>query len=144
MVQLPTPHLIDGTESELPTFVSPVLKQFFGLSQKHSWWTVWISYPIISESCWISFLASRSLCLLLSVCVQLLPSFSSPLSHMAEEVVQLVHHPGLALPPGHPCDWSNGFNTRTLWTSEELHMLLAAIGSTTTNISFRPALMAND
>jgi hypothetical protein len=35
-----------------------------------------------------------------------------------------VHCPGSILPPVCPCDWSNGFNTRTRWTSEELHRAL--------------------
>jgi hypothetical protein len=39
-------------------------------------------------------------------------------------VVWLVHRPGSALPPVHPCDRSNGSNTKTYWTSEELHRAL--------------------
>jgi hypothetical protein len=47
------------------------------------------------------------------------PKLLSSLSH--EKVVRLVHRPGSALPPVHPCDWSNGSDNKTHWTSEELH-----------------------
>ncbi len=50
------------------------------------------------------------------------PKLLSSLSH--EEVVWLVHHPGSALPPVHPCYRSNGSNTKTHWTSEDLHRAL--------------------
>ncbi len=39
-------------------------------------------------------------------------------------MVWLVHRPGSALPPVCPCGWSNGSNTKTHWTSEELHRAL--------------------
>jgi hypothetical protein len=51
------------------------------------------------------------------------PKLLFSLSH--EEVVWLVHCPGSALPPVCPCDWSNGSNTKTHWTSEELHCALS-------------------
>jgi hypothetical protein len=50
------------------------------------------------------------------------PKLLSSLSH--EEVVWLVHCPGSALPPVCPCDRSNGSDTITHWTSEELHRAL--------------------
>ncbi len=35
-----------------------------------------------------------------------------------------MHRPGSALSPVRPCDWSNGSDTKTHWTSEELHCAL--------------------
>ena len=50
------------------------------------------------------------------------PKLLSPLSH--DEVIRLVHRPGSLPPPVRPCDWSNGSNTKTHWTSKELHRAL--------------------
>jgi hypothetical protein len=41
-----------------------------------------------------------------------------------DEVVRLVHCPGSLPPPIHPCDRSNRSDTKTYWTSEELHCAL--------------------
>jgi hypothetical protein len=46
------------------------------------------------------------------------------LSLSREDVVQLVHCPGSVPPPVRPCDCSNGSDTKTYWTSEELHRAL--------------------
>ncbi len=51
-----------------------------------------------------------------------------------------MHCPGSILPPVCPYDRSNGSNIKTHWALEEL---LAAVVSTTTNISYRSPLMAN-
>jgi hypothetical protein len=50
------------------------------------------------------------------------PNLLSSLS--PDKVVCLVHHPGSLPPPVHPCDRSNGSNTKTHWTLEELHRAL--------------------
>ncbi len=50
------------------------------------------------------------------------PRLLSSLSQ--EDVVRLVHRPGSAPPPVCPCDRSNGSDTKTHWTSEELHCAL--------------------
>jgi hypothetical protein len=50
------------------------------------------------------------------------PKLLSSLS--PEEVVRLVHRPGFSPPPVRPCDRSNGSDTKTHWTSEELHRAL--------------------
>ena len=50
------------------------------------------------------------------------PRLLSSLSQ--EDVVRLVHRPGSVPPPVRPCDCSNGSNTKTHWTSEELHPAL--------------------
>jgi hypothetical protein len=50
------------------------------------------------------------------------PKLLSSLS--PNEVVHLVHRPGSLPPLVRPCDWSNGLNTKTHWTSEELHRAL--------------------
>ncbi len=39
-------------------------------------------------------------------------------------MVRLVHRPGSSPPPVRPCDRSNGSDTKTHWTSEELHRAL--------------------
>jgi hypothetical protein len=41
-----------------------------------------------------------------------------------DEVVRLVHRPGSSPPPVRPCNRSNGSDTKTHWTSEELHRAL--------------------
>ena len=50
------------------------------------------------------------------------PRLLSTLSQ--EDVVKLIHRPGSNLPPVRPCDRSNGSDTKTHWTSEELHRAL--------------------
>ena len=50
------------------------------------------------------------------------PRLLSSLSQ--EDVVRLVHRPGSVPPPVRPCDRSNGSDTKTHWTSEELHRAL--------------------
>ncbi len=50
------------------------------------------------------------------------PKLISSLSH--DEVVQLVHRHGSILPPICLCDLSNSSDTKTHWTSEELHPAL--------------------
>ena len=50
------------------------------------------------------------------------PKLLSSLS--PDEVVQLVHCPGSLPPPVRPCNRSNGSDTKTHWTSEELHLAL--------------------
>ncbi len=47
------------------------------------------------------------------------PKLFSSLS--PNKVVRLVHRPGLSPPPVHPCDQSNGVDTKTHWTLEERH-----------------------
>ena len=46
------------------------------------------------------------------------------LSLSPDEVVHLVHRPGSLPPPVCPCNWSNGSDTKTHWTLEELHRAL--------------------
>ncbi len=50
------------------------------------------------------------------------PTLLSTLSW--DDITRLIHHEGSSFPPVHPCDWANGFNTKTHWTSEELHCAL--------------------
>ncbi len=50
------------------------------------------------------------------------PKLLSSLS--PDEVVCLVHRPGSLPLPVRPCNWSNGSNTKTHWTLEELHRAL--------------------
>ncbi len=50
------------------------------------------------------------------------PKLLSSLSR--DEVVRLVHCPGSLPPPVRPCNRSNGSDTKTHWTSEELHHAL--------------------
>ncbi len=50
------------------------------------------------------------------------PSFLASLSH--DDVVRLVHHPGSTPLPVHLCDCSNGSNTKTHWTLEDVHWAL--------------------
>jgi hypothetical protein len=117
-----SPPPIDDTESELPTFASLVPKQVcraksttflvddLALISKH--------LQVLSD--WLSGLtASPPPSLGLDLVA---PKLLSSLSH--DEVVWLIHHLGSALPPVCPCDWSNGSDTKTHWTSEELHRAL--------------------
>ncbi len=46
------------------------------------------------------------------------------LSLSPDKVVCLVHRPGSLPPPVRPCDRSNGSDTKTHWTLEELHRAL--------------------
>ncbi len=39
----------------------------------------------------------------------------------ADEVARLMHRPGSSPPPICPCDHSNSSDTKTCWSSEELH-----------------------
>ena len=41
-----------------------------------------------------------------------------------DDITRLVHHEGSSLPPVRPCDRANGSDTKTHWTSEELHRAL--------------------
>jgi hypothetical protein len=41
-----------------------------------------------------------------------------------DDIAQLVHCKGSFFPPVCPCDWANGSNTKTHWTSKELHQAL--------------------
>jgi hypothetical protein len=50
------------------------------------------------------------------------PRLLSTLSQ--DVVVHLVHRPGLVLPRVCPCNHANGSDTKTHWTSEELHRAL--------------------
>jgi len=50
------------------------------------------------------------------------PRLLSSLSQ--EDDVRLVHRPGSVPPPVRPCDCSNGSDTKTHWTPEELHHAL--------------------
>jgi hypothetical protein len=50
------------------------------------------------------------------------PTLLSTLSR--EDITCLIHHEGYSFPPVCPCDWANGSNTKTHWTSKELHCAL--------------------
>jgi hypothetical protein len=50
------------------------------------------------------------------------PTLLSTLSW--DNITCLIHHEGSSFPPVCPCDWANGSNTKTHWTSEELHRAL--------------------
>jgi len=50
------------------------------------------------------------------------PTFLSTLTR--DDITSLVHHEGSFLPPVRPCDRANGSDTKTHWTSEELHRAL--------------------
>ncbi len=41
-----------------------------------------------------------------------------------DNITRLIHHEGSSFPPICPCDWANGSNTKTRWTSEKLHHAL--------------------
>ncbi len=41
-----------------------------------------------------------------------------------DDITRLIHHEGSSFPPICPCDWANGSNTKTHWTSKELHCAL--------------------
>ncbi len=41
-----------------------------------------------------------------------------------DDITHLIHHEGSSLPPVRPCDRANGSDTKTHWTSEELHRAL--------------------
>jgi hypothetical protein len=41
-----------------------------------------------------------------------------------DDITRLIHHEGSSFPPIRPCDQANGSNTKTHWTSEELHHAL--------------------
>jgi hypothetical protein len=50
------------------------------------------------------------------------PTLLSILSR--DNITHLIHHEGSSFPPFRPCDWANGSNTKTHWTSKELHRAL--------------------
>jgi hypothetical protein len=115
------PPIVD-TELELPRFFSLVLKQ---LHRAKSTTFSMDDLALISKHLqvlldWLSGLTVSPPSS--SGSDPVAPKLLSSLSH--EEVVQLVHHPGSALPPVRPCDQSNGSDTKTHWTSEELHPAL--------------------
>ncbi len=115
------PPIVD-MEPELPTFFSLIPKQ---LRQAKSTTFLVDNLALISKhlqvlSDWLFGLTVSPPPSLGSDPVA--PKLLSSLSH--EEVVRLVHRPGSALPPVCPCDWSNGSNNKTHWTSEELHHAL--------------------
>ena len=41
-----------------------------------------------------------------------------------DDITRLVHHEESSLPPVCPCDRANGSDTKTHWTSKELHRAL--------------------
>jgi hypothetical protein len=41
-----------------------------------------------------------------------------------DNITRLIHHEGSSFPPVRPYDWANGSDTKTHWTSEELHHAL--------------------
>jgi hypothetical protein len=41
-----------------------------------------------------------------------------------EEITHLIHHPGTSFPLVRPCNTANASNTKTHWTSEELHCIM--------------------
>ena len=52
-------------------------------------------------------------------------SSSSPLRCMSEnEILEELHHSGLSPPPVRPCDTPNASETKSHWTSEELHKIM--------------------
>jgi hypothetical protein len=112
------PPIVD-TELELPTFFSLVPKQH----QRAKSTTFLVDdLALISEH--LQVLSDRLSGLTVfpppsSGLDPVAPKLLFSLSH--EEVVRLGHCPGSALPPVHPCDRSNGSNTKTHWTSEELN-----------------------
>jgi hypothetical protein len=115
------PPIVD-VESGLPTIFSLVPKQ---LRQAKSTTFLVDDLALISKH--LQVLSDRLFGLMVSLPPSLgldtvAPKLLSSLSH--EEVVRLVHCPSSALPPVRPCDWSNGSNTKTHWTSEELHRAL--------------------
>jgi hypothetical protein len=115
------PPIVD-TKLELPTFFSLVPKQ---LRRAKSTTLSVDNLALISKHLQVllDWLSGLTVSLPPSLGLDpVAPKLLSSLSH--EEVVWLVHHPGSALPPVHPCDWSNGSDTKTHWTSEELHRAL--------------------
>ncbi len=120
------PPIVD-TELELPTFFSLVPKQ---LRWAKSTTFLVDNLALISKH--LQVLLDRLSGLMVSPPPSLgsdpvAPKLLSSLSH--EEVVQLVHRLGSALPPVCPCDWSNGSDTKTHWISEELHRALGSCRS---------------
>ncbi len=56
-----------------------------------------------------------------------LPTSVSPIllsTLTRDEITRLVHHEGSTYPPIRPCDRANGSDTKTHWTSEDLHRAL--------------------
>jgi hypothetical protein len=41
-----------------------------------------------------------------------------------EEIAALIHHEGSSFPSIRPCDTANGSDTKTHWSSEELHCVM--------------------
>ncbi len=124
-----------------PHFSPRFQNSIVGISQQHSQWTIWLLYPNISKFCWISFLASRSLHLLLWIWIRLLPSFS-PLCHMRRWFcwcivpVPLFHQFVRVIGP-------MDLILKLTGPQRSFILLSAAVGSVTTNTSFRPALTDN-
>jgi hypothetical protein len=50
------------------------------------------------------------------------PTLLSTLSR--DDITRLIHHEGSSFPPVCPCDRANGSDTKTHWTSKELHCAL--------------------
>ncbi len=50
------------------------------------------------------------------------PTLLSTLSR--DDITCLIHCEGSSFPPVRPCDWANGSNTKTHWTSKKLHCAL--------------------
>jgi len=42
----------------------------------------------------------------------------------SDDILRFVHHPGMTLPSVRPCDTANGSDTKTHWSSEELHRIM--------------------
>jgi hypothetical protein len=115
------PPIVD-TELELPMFFSLVPKQLRWAKS-----TTFLVDDLALISKHLQVLSDRLSGLTVSLPPSsgldpVAPKLLSSLSH--EEVVWLVHRPGSTLPPVCPCDRSNGSDTKTHWTSEELHRAL--------------------
>jgi hypothetical protein len=122
------PPSADDVESDLPTYPSIVPKQVGRTSSKS-----FSSADLALISKQLQVLSDR----LSGITVPSPPAVSesdSPVSDLdtrrllsslsREDVVRLVHRPGSVPPPVRPCDRSNGSDTKTHWTSEELHRAL--------------------
>ena len=52
----------------------------------------------------------------------------------SDEVARLLHHPNTSLPDIRPCNTANASDTKTYWSLEEIHCIMAVGNSGTTNI----------